>query len=157
MKKLIFAISFAILILGCSKIKQIYIDDSQTSKIEIDIEEQKNPFYVNESKYQVFGKIKPTYELGFDDNNHAFLTDTHSNSQVVFMCDEYGYYTKEDYLHIYDITIKEDLDLKEKLADKIEDLKPYAQKQETVYSDHFKANITRYFVSYKAVYGHFHI
>lgn len=159
MKKLIFTISVAILILGCSKVKSANSDNNKISTTEEEPKRQipESPLDIIDANYQLYGKLKPGYEIGYDEYHHAFLTDTRTNLQIVFLCDEIGDYSKYDFLWIYEKAIKEDLDLKEKLADKIEDLKPYAQKQETVYSDHFKANITRYFVSYKAVYGHFHI
>lgn len=134
-------------------------DNNKISTTEEEPKRQipESPLDIIDANYQLYGKLKPGYEIGYDEYHHAFLTDTRTNLQIVFLCDEIGDYSKYDFLWIYEKAIKEDLDLKEKLADKIEDLKPYAQKQETVYSDHFKANITRYFVSYKAVYGHFHI
>lgn len=158
MKKLLFAITVTFLITSCSKLKIFNFNSNDSSAIENDKEEPKSPFDVDDSEYKVFGKIRPHYELGFDDNNHAFLTDTRSNQQIVFICIENNpYYSKEEYLHIYDITIRDDLDLKEKLADRINDLKQYSQKEETVWSEHFNANITRYFVSYMEVHGMFHI
>lgn len=157
MEKLLFAITVTFLITSCSKLKIFNFNSNDSSAVENDKEEPKSPFDVDDSEYKVYGNLRPCYELGFDNNNHAFLTDTRNNIQIVFMCDGYGYYAKEDFLTHYDEAIAENRDLKEAFSYVIEWCVEQAFKQDSVWSDHFNCNITRYFVSYHDAYGLFHI
>lgn len=159
MKNLLFIISLGIFLSGCPIIKAVASDNNGALLIEEKTKKKipESPLDIIESDYQLYGKLKPGYELGHDEYYHAFLTDTRSNIQIVFLCDEIGDYSKYDFLLIYEKAIKEQRDVGEGLAFKIQKLIDYSQKQETVYSEHFNSNITRCFVSYREVYGLFHI
>ena len=159
MKKILVLIALIPLFYLSCKQKQQTVNENLRSEMEIKTmeTESRDSFSVDESKYELYGSLRPGYELGFDDNNHAFLTDKRSNLQIVFMCSPYGQYAKEDFLTHYDEAIKEDRDLKEVLSDIIEWCKQYSEKEETLRSEHFQSTITRFYVPYEKAYSSFHI
>ena len=158
MKKLLFIITLAFLISGCSKLKQFYFKDVKVSGVENTKEEPKSPFEIDELEYRVYGKIRPFYELGYDDNYHAYLTDMNSKIQIVFLCSSYYTdYMKEDFLNHYDEAIKENRDLEDAFSYVIEWCIEKASKHEVVWSNHFNCDIERYYVSYNIAQGLFHI
>lgn len=157
MKKILLIVAVAFLISGCNKLKALNFSSKNSSVSKNTKEEQKSPFEINESEYKTYGKLRPYYELGYDDNKHAFLTDTHNKIQIVFMCKEFGCYVKEDFLTHYDAAIKEDRNLEDAFSGIIEWCIERASKQETVRSKHFKSDIERYYILYEVAYCNFHI
>lgn len=121
---------------------------------------KKDEFHVNEKNYVVYGNVRPSFEFGYDDNYHAFYTDTKTGNQLVFICSKTnGYYSKEEFLHHFDMTIKENPDLTDTFECTFKWCSERAIKVEKVKSKHFKTEITRYFVDYEdgRIYGCFHI
>lgn len=162
MKKNILILS--IILLLCVSCKQKSSTNSQvdisSSSVGFGMEEvrSKDKFYVDESNYEVYGFLRPGYEFGFDDNNHAFLTDVRTSVQIIFMCeDDNWYYSKEEFLRIYKKSIEENVDAGEGLARVIVKIRKGCEKEEFLWSYHFKKNITRCFVDYRSVYKYFHI
>ena len=158
-----FVILFSIIFTSCYKGKNITSNSTKDSN-EINSSEVKPKFEPEKSfnldlyEYKVYGNIQPSYELGYDDNYHAYLTDLRTFQQVFFLCSSYEPdYMKEDFLQHYDDAIKENRDLKDILAIVIEWCKELSIKQETVWDEHFQSEITRYYVPYTFAYKFFHI
>lgn len=158
-----FVVLFSIIFTSCYKEKKIISNDVKNSN-EINSSEVRPKFEPEKSfnldlyEYKVYGNIQPSYELGYDDNYHAYLTDLRTMQQVVFLCSSYEPdYMKEDFLQNYDDAIKENRDLKDILAIRIEWCKELSIKQETVWDEHFQSDITRYYVPYTSAYKFFHI
>lgn len=115
-------------------------------------------FNMELTEYKVYGRLKPGYELGYDDNLHAYLTDLRTHKQIVFLCAAYDCrYTKDEFLHIYDDSIAADRDVKEGLAISINWCIDIAKKHETVWDEHFEFNIERYYVDYRDAYSFYHV
>ncbi|MCR5495193.1 MAG: hypothetical protein K6F15_06100 [Treponema sp.] len=117
-----------------------------------------DPFFIDEKNYTFYGIVQPVYELGFDDNNHAYLTDTRNKVQIVFLCSTTNKdYAKEDFLTHYDAAIKNKIDLDKTFISIINWCKEKSVKNETITSEHFNSELTRYYVYYNDAYCLFHM
>lgn len=80
---------FSIIFTSCYKGKNITSNATKDSN-EINSSEVKPKFEPEKSfnldlyEYKVYGNIQPSYELGYDDNYHAYLTDLRTFQQVFF-------------------------------------------------------------------------
>lgn len=120
--------------------------------------EPEKSYNMDLTEYKTYGKLRPFYELGYDDNYHAYLTDEKSKIQIVFLCSSYVTdYMKEDFLNHYDEAIKENRDLENAFSYVIEWCIEKASKHEVVWSNHFNCDIERYYVPYNIAQGLFHI
>lgn len=165
MNNKVFSVSILLMLLFFSCSKKI---DSKVEVVEdtsaCEPQEVKNLFEPEKSynmdltEYKIYGQLRPGYELGYDDNYHAYLTDKRSGKQIVFLCSSWEpSYVKEDFLKHYDDAIAEDRDLKDVLANVIEWCKERAVKQEIIFDEHFNRDIERYYVMYTVGYACFHI
>lgn len=111
--------------------------------------------------YVFYGTETGYYEIGYDSNNRVYFTDTRSKIQIAYICEgaPYGNYSKEDLLKHFHVdenaTYTEMGDYLNKME--IESCIYVAEGKEEIYSKHFKSQITRYYVTYKNVYDHFHM
>lgn len=115
----------------------------------------------SKENYVPYGTKCIYYEIGYDSNNKVYLTDTRSNVQIAFICEgaQYSLYSKEDLLKHFNVVendvYKETGDYLLKID--IDRWINEAESNEEIYSKHFKSRITRYNISYKKVYGDFHM
>lgn len=158
-----FVVLFSIIFTSCYKGKNITSNATKDSN-EINSSEVKPKFEPEKSfnldlyEYKVYGNIQPSYELGYDDNYHAYLTDLRTNRQVVFLCSSYDpSYMKEEFFDIYKDAFDEDRDVGNGLAYRIEWCKEIAVKKESFFDEHFGCVIERYYVKYTDAYRFFHV
>lgn len=158
--KRIFKLFILVLVLSCLSCEKNYSKKKVDSSAQVVKIYKSTPdlFFIDEQKYISYGVVQPVYELGFDDNNHAYLTDTRNKVQIVFLCSATNKdYAKEDFLTHYDTAIKNQIDLDKTFISIINWCKEKSVKNETITSEYFNSELTRYYVYYNDAYCLFHM
>lgn len=114
-----------------------------------------------EEDYTIHTTRVEFYEIGYNSENEVYLTDKRTNEQIVFICEgsAYGDYSKQDLLNCYkkNITVPYSEASDNLYQTKMDIFKNASFGNDVVYSEHFKSDMTRYYVNYKDVYSRFHM
>ncbi len=155
MKKIIVLLLIGLLIISCKKENQ---NTSQTSP-----EIQKSLPEVEQNSRKNIASIGDNIDVWYETNDSVVFAKKNTNEQLVIVCDntDYDYSQKQIIGQIKYMlehrskSLENSINFTEKRIIPIG--KKYSYKIEEIYDEYYKTTVTRYFITYKEIYGEFNV
>lgn len=155
MKKIIVLLLIALLIISCKKEKQ------DTSRVLSEIE--KSVVEVEQNSRKSIASIGDNIDVWYETNDSVVFAKKNTNEQLVIVCDntDYDYSQKQIIGQIKYMlehrskSLENSINFTEKRIIPIG--KKYSYKMEEIYDEYYKTTVTRYFITYKEMYGEFNV
>lgn len=155
MKKIIVLLLIALLIISCKKEKQ------DTSRVLSEME--KSLPEVEQNSRKNIASIGDNIDVWYETNDSVVFAKKNTNEQLVIVCDntDYDYSQKQIIGQIKYMlehrskSLENSINFTEKRILPIG--KKYSYKMEEIYDEYYKISVTRYYVTYREIYGEFNV
>lgn len=155
MKKIIVLLLIALLIISCKKEKQ------DTSRVLSEME--KSLPEVEQNSRKNIASIGDNIDVWYETNDSVVFAKKNTNEQLVIVCDntDYDYSQKQIIGQIKYMlehrskSLENSINFTEKRIIPIG--KKYSYKMEEIYDEYYKTTVTRYYVTYREIYGEFNV
>lgn len=155
MKKIIVLLLIVLLIISCKKEKQ------DTSRVLSEME--KSVVEVEQNSRKNIATIGDDIDVWYETDDSVVYAKKSTNEQLVIVCDntDYDYSQKQIIGQIKYMlehrskSLENSINFTEKRIIPIG--KKYSYKMEEIYDEYYKTTVTRYFITYKEIYGEFNV
>ena len=155
MKKIIVLLLIALLIISCKKEKQ------DTSRVLSEME--KSLPEVEQNSRKNIASIGDNIDVWYETNDSVVFAKKNTNEQLVIVCDntEYDYSQKQIIGQIKYMLEHRSKSLENSINFTEKRIIPIgikcSFKTEEIYDEYYKISVTRYYVTYREIYGEFNV
>lgn len=155
MKKIIVLLLIALLIISCKKEKQ------DTSRVLSEME--KSLPEVEQNSRKNIASIGDNIDVWYETNDSVVFAKKNTNEQLVIVCDntDYDYSQKQIIGQIKYMLEHRSKSLENSINFTEKRIIPigikYSFKTEEIYDEYYKISVTRYYVTYREIYGEFNV